>query len=181
MRPVTFLVAVLAVAPFSSVTAQEPTAVEPGKRVRVTYREPCPPNTHCVGTRPDATYMATVVSWTRDTLLLDIGRVPIDVITKLEVIRGWKLRTGDGAIIGAAFMGGLMSLAAAGACGQLSCSAGEVVRKIGYAAAIGAGIGAFIGSAFTGDRWEEVPLDQLRVSFAPQRDGRLGLGLSVRF
>ena len=108
--------------------------------------------------------MATVVSWTRDTLFLDLGRLPIDVITRLKVIRGRKLRTGDGAIIGAAFMGGLMSLAAIGACGQLSCSAGEVAGKIGYAAAIGAGIGAVIGSAFTGERWAEVPLDQLRVS-----------------
>jgi len=31
------------------------------------------------------------------------------------------------------------------------------------------------------DRWEEVPLDQLRVSFVPQLDGRFGFGLSVRF
>ncbi len=31
------------------------------------------------------------------------------------------------------------------------------------------------------DRWQEVPLDRLRVSVAPQRDGRFGLGLSVRF
>ena len=125
--------------------------------------------------------MARVVSWTRDTLFLDLGRLPIDVITRLEVIRGRKGRTAEGAIIGAGFMGGLMSLAAISACGQLSCSAGEVVRKVGFAAAIGAGIGALIGSAFTGDRWEEVPLDQLRVSVVPQRDGRFGLGLSVRF
>ena len=181
MRPVTFLVAVLAVAPLTRVTAQERTPVKVGDRVRVTYREPCPPNTRCVGTRPDATQMATVVSWTRDTLFLDLGRLPIDVITRLEVIRGRKGRTAEGAIIGAGFMGSLMSLAAISACGQLSCSAGAVVRKVGFAAAIGAGIGALIGSAFTGDRWEEVPLGQLRVSVVPQRDGRFGLGLSVRF
>ena len=31
------------------------------------------------------------------------------------------------------------------------------------------------------DRWEEVPLDRLRVSFAPQRDARFALGFSVSF
>lgn len=54
MRPVTFLVAVLVVAPLTRVTAQGPPPVKVGDRVRVTSREPCPPNTRCVGTRPDA-------------------------------------------------------------------------------------------------------------------------------
>ena len=31
------------------------------------------------------------------------------------------------------------------------------------------------------DRWEEVPLDRLGVSLGPHRDGRLGVGASVRF
>jgi hypothetical protein len=59
----------------------------------------------------------------------------------------------------------------------------------GLAPAFGAGIGAtvgFVAGLVTGlawrtDRWEEVPLDQLRVSFTPQRDGRFALGFSVRF
>ena len=46
---------------------------------------------------------------------------------------------------------------------------------------LGAVIGLIAGAASSGERWEEVPLDRLRVSVGPQRDGRLGFGLSVRF
>jgi hypothetical protein len=42
-------------------------------------------------------------------------------------------------------------------------------------------VGGIIGAFIKTDRWEEVPLDRLRVSFAPQRDGRFALGLSVAF
>ena len=48
------------------------------------------------------------------------------------------------------------------------------------AAAGGAVIGAVIGSTIAGqERWQAVPLDQLRISVAP--GGRFGLGGSVRF
>ncbi len=40
---------------------------------------------------------------------------------------------------------------------------------------------AFIGLEIQTDRWVDVPLDRLRVSVGPQRDGRYGLGASVRF
>ena len=45
----------------------------------------------------------------------------------------------------------------------------------------GALLGFIVGAMITGTRWEEVPLDRLRLQVAPQRDGRFGLGLSVRF
>ena len=54
--------------------------------------------------------------------------------------------------------------------------AGGVIGGLG-----GLVTGAFIGLAIETDRWQEVPLNHVRVSFAPQRDGRFGLGLSVRF
>jgi hypothetical protein len=46
---------------------------------------------------------------------------------------------------------------------------------------LGFGIGALIGAFVKTDRWEATPLDRLRVSFAPQRDGRFALGLSISF
>ena len=46
--------------------------------------------------------------------------------------------------------------------------------------AVGAGIGAGIGALSKTDKWEEVPLDQLRVSIVPRRDG-FALGFSVAF
>ena len=45
----------------------------------------------------------------------------------------------------------------------------------------GAGIGGLIGAFVKTDRWEAVPLDQLRVSVVPQRGGRFALGLSISF
>jgi len=41
-------------------------------------------------------------------------------------------------------------------------------------------VGAITGAFIKTDRWEEVPLDRLQVSFAPQRDG-FAVGLSVAF
>jgi hypothetical protein len=46
---------------------------------------------------------------------------------------------------------------------------------------LGVAIGAAIGSMIKTDRWEEVALDPLRVSFAPQRSGAFALELSVSF
>ena len=45
----------------------------------------------------------------------------------------------------------------------------------------GALVGALIGSAIRRSRWEVVPLERLRVSLAPQREGRFALGFSVSF
>ena len=56
------------------------------------------------------------------------------------------------------------------------------LRFLGYGA-IGSGVGLGVGTilgAPSRDRWEEVPLDRLRVSFAPKRDG-FEVGLSVAF
>ena len=41
--------------------------------------------------------------------------------------------------------------------------------------------GAVIGALIKTDRWEEIPRDRVSLSVASQRDGRFGLGLSVRF
>jgi hypothetical protein len=45
----------------------------------------------------------------------------------------------------------------------------------------GAAVGLVVGAFTKTDRWEEVPLDRLRVSIVPQRDGRFALGVSVSF
>ena len=101
---------------------------------------------------------------------------------------------GMGAIMGAGgkptIVGGLVGLGVGGAVGAVI---GLLVDEHGNdlapsdAAFMGAGFFGVIGFAvgttvgYISDRWEEVPLDRLRVSFAPQRDGRFALGLSVSF
>jgi len=47
--------------------------------------------------------------------------------------------------------------------------------------AIGAVAGGIVGYFIKTDRWEEIPLEGLRVSLAPQPDGGFALGFSVRF
>jgi len=41
--------------------------------------------------------------------------------------------------------------------------------------------GGIVGYFIKTDRWEEIPLERLRVSLTPQRDGGFALGFSVRF
>ncbi len=61
------------------------------------------------------------------------------------------------------------------------CDAGDYARAIAIFGGAGAGLGALVGLLIKTDRWEEVPLNRFRVSFAPQRDGRFALGASVSF
>ena len=155
--------------------------------------------------RPE--YGAWPVQWlTRDSLvmypeyggwLVDSVRhmpnrlaIPLASVTRLEVSRGRKSNAGRGAKIGALVLGipGVIAgLALVGRelCGGLgSCSdvGPEVVVVLGaVGAGTGALIGAVIGYAIRTERWVDLPPDQLRVNLVPQRDGRFGLGLSVRF
>jgi len=193
MRHATILVAILAFVPLASATAQVP--VRPGARVRVTGHF-CQPLYSCVGGSPQQ-YVGTLVTWEADTLVVQSNRdtlaVPVDFVTRLDVSRGRKTNTANGAGIGfllGGLVGAVIVYASYEECvpqGLFSCIgpnygpgtyalAGGVIGGFG-----GLMAGALIGSAIKTDRWQEVPLDQLRVSFGPQRDGRFGFGASVRF
>jgi hypothetical protein len=181
MRHATILVAILAFTPLASATAQ--VSIRPGERVRVT---------HLWGKS-----VGTFLAWKSDTLVFqsngDTLSVPAGLVTRLDVRRGRKTNTGKGAGIGfvlGSFTGAAILLATYEECvprGAWSCIGPDFGS--GFAAATGALIGglggvlfgAIIGSAIKTDRWREVPLHRLRVSLAPQRDERFGLGLSVEF
>ena len=184
MRPITFFVAVLAVAPLTRVTAQEPPPVKVGDRVRVshdcTYR----------GTRKRCQEdRGTVDAVKADSIVLsakkDQSRMVILIasVTRLRVVRGRRghllAGAGVGAAVGAA--AGLIAISPEGTCTG-SGNYGELCA-LAVAVSIGAGaaLGALVGALVRTERWVPVPLDQLRVSFAPQRDGRFAFGLSVRF
>ena len=47
--------------------------------------------------------------------------------------------------------------------------------------AIGGLAGGIAGNFIKTERWEEILLERLRVSLAPQGDGGFALGFSVRF
>ena len=168
MRPVTFLVAVLAVAPLLSVAAQEdpfrprrPGRVKPGDRVRVWAPE--------FGVQK---WVGTLRALRGDTLTVDKMRFAFASVTRLEVRRGGKSHALAGAAIG-----GVIG-AVSGAVGGAASCADSFVDPGGCAllgglvfGAGGALLGAVVGALAKTDRWQEVPLAFLRVSFAPHGDG----------
>ena len=200
MRHATILVAILAFVPLTSATAQVP--IRPGERVRVTYTQTCPPQTVCFGSRDRVMQIGTVISWDGDTLQLGSERrtsaqvyaqkVPRSSIIRLDVSRGQKSNGGLEAAIGllaGGTVGGLIGLTLfeePEPCKGLCFNFGPENKSEAFL--YGAVVGGFLGGAIGllegssgSDVWEEVPLDRLRLQVAPQRDGRFGLGLSVRF
>ena len=203
MRRTTILVAILAFVPLASATAQ----AQPGERVRVTQHVLC--NTICVGRLRH--YVGTFVAWKADTLVVqsngDTLSLPVNPWTRLDVSRGRKsFGAGRGGIIGGVV--GAASAAIIGAASYeepeepqpcvprdfLDCllrgprgdrisrtAADAAVQWAVVGAVVGYAIGRLLGSAIKTERWEEVPLDRLRVNLGPQRDGRFGLGASVKF
>ncbi len=180
MRPFTFLVAVLAVAPFSSVTAQEqPPPVKVGDRVRVTAPDMGIRNRDGTLRLLDTDSLVMRPEYGAPSRLV----IPLASLTRFEVRRGGKshalLGLGIGLVVGAG-VGALVGansdcnseLFGQGFCTTAAAAGGAVVGLV---------LGLVVGAAMSTDDWDEVPLDQLRVSFVPQRDGRFGLGLSVTF
>jgi hypothetical protein len=123
------------------------------------------------GLRGD-TLVVTAYSTTR--------RCPLASVTQLEVSQGKKGRVLQG--LGLGFVLGAGAGAAAGAAAD--CGDVDAVCTWG-GAGLGAGTGLLIGAlavaATRSERWEEVPLDRLRLQIAPQPNGRFGLGAWIRF
>ncbi len=195
MRHAFVLLASLAFMPLASATAQvQQPPVERGARVRVTTSppNPCPAwNTRCTRDSLPRHYVGTFVAWKGDTLVVETkGRIlalPLDSVTKLEASQGQKRNTREGALMGL-LVGGVAGAVIGAAiyeeyeCEQL-CFIDPATIPVAVAMGVvlgGVAVGATIGSLIKTDRWA-VPLDRVRVSLGPQRDGRLGLGASVRF
>ncbi len=184
MRYATILVAILAFTPLANATAQVP--VRPGARVRVTGHFCQPIYSNCVGGWPEHR-VGTFVAWKSDTLVVqsngDTVQVALMNVTRLDLHMGRKAQAYKGAVVGGLVVVVPLAIlfALAAHSDSFLPSTGEAARGLLVWGAAGAFVGALVGASTNTDRWEEVPLDQLRVSFVPQRDGRFGLGLSVRF
>jgi hypothetical protein len=167
--------------------AQGAVRVFPGTRVRVSLRAT---TTHLTRDR----IIGSLVSVQSDTLVVSehAGRadlvLPTEAIASLEVSRGRKSAAGKGAVIG------LVSGAAGGvatgliACGGGNCAEsglGDVTALLSAALGLGggltgAGIGALVGGRIHSDRWEKVPVRDLRVGLGPSGSGA-SLRVSLAF
>jgi hypothetical protein len=176
MRKRIYLPVVLLVAPLTAAVAQEqPLPIEPGVRVRVTAPD--------LGIEKQ---QATFQALSGDTLAVTADSamaLSISSVTRLDVYRGQKSNLLLGMGIGFVAGAGLGALVGAGMdCEDVGFSDESACVALGGAAGavVGLLVGTTAGLLIKSDRWEEVPLDQLRVSFVPGPDG-FALGLSVAF
>jgi len=165
MRVLTLL-AVLLLAPLTDALAQEQ-PLEPGQRVRVT-----------VPSLDVNKQKATFQGMAGDTLVLSSASYSLSGVTRFDVYSGRKSHFWAGAGIG--FLVGAAGGAVAGS--VVNCGGEDQMLCVGWGAGVfglgGAIVGGLVGAfVWKADKWEEVPLDRLRVRVVPQRGGRLGFGI----
>ncbi len=173
MRAVICLLSVPLVALSSSVTAQVP-SLEPGARVRVWAPE--------LGIEKRS---ATFQALRGDTLTAVADSTmycPLTSVTRLDVYRGRGGHARTGAAIGIGAGAVIGAVTAVIVCENAWCTVdgGVVMAGAGIGVLAGGLFGAGVGALIKTDRWEEVPLDQLRVSMVPGSEGA-ALQVSVAF
>ncbi len=171
------LSAALLVLPLTTALAQQqPPPLEPGARVRITAPD--------LGIeKQEATFQALrgdTLAVTADSAMA----LSLSSVTRLDVYRGQKSNLLLGMGIGFAAGAGLGALMDAAVDCEEDFDFSDESTCVGFAPAGGAVGGLLVGTTagllIKSDRWEEVPLDRLRVSLVPRRDG-FALGLSVAF
>ena len=172
-------------------TGEGMAAVPLGARVRVSLR-PAQPG--------EATYflrqriIGSLVNLERDKVIISEKQgspglsIPIESVMSFEVSRGRKSGAGKGAVIG------LLSGAAGGVGAALVvCGGGDCVESstdytvfvagvLGLGGALfGTGVGALVGGRIHSDRWEGVPLEDLRVGLGSSGGRVTCIRLSAAF
>ncbi len=194
MRGVAAVFTVSLVVPFSTLSAQRPPPVAVGERVRIAHS--CTTRPVASGTRTDCRQDAgTLTAVTIDSVVLrhengaTLLSLPLTSVASLDISRGKRSQFGRGALIGLGVGvagGGILGLVGGLASDHCIDDPNPCPGAFAAWGAIlgilpGLVVGGVAGAITKADRWEEIPLDRLRVSLGPQRDGRFGLGLSVRF
>ena len=173
-----FALVLITVASNSAMLAAQRTAsLTPGARVRVRFK---------ATTQPIVGILDTI---SRDTVRLGpegehaASRVAVSTIEGIDVSRGQHSNVGKGAVWGGAIVGGMgliTGVALASDQGSLvSITGGEAVELTVASTALGAGVGALIGSLVRSEKWEAVPLSTLQV--APVSLNRVAITLSLSF
>jgi hypothetical protein len=204
-KALTACLAALLVVPAVATSAQEQPSIQAGARVRVSQCHTLVLRSGALTTEC-ARYTGTLVAIAPDALEMREDRgvkgstVPRDSVTKLElrargstrtrvdVHRGTRIHPVRGAAIGFLVGGVATGIYFAIYCDPMAdrdaCGGSRTEAGLGYGAfggLIGGFFGMLFGAAIRTDRWEEVPLDQLRVQPVATLDGRLGLAALLRF
>ena len=183
MRTVLSLAALPLLIPLQSITAQQAPPIETGSRIRVTAPTVGADKLAGVCVEADATRIRVQVDDQAAPMTISLTDV-----TRLEVSQGRKSNALKGLLIGSIVgvsTGAILGLAASlTESSENPCEGNAPACAAGGAAAFGvtgALVGLGIGALTKSERWEDVPLDRLRVNIVPLRDGRFALGLSVAF
>lgn len=181
MRAVILVLAASLLAPYGGLVAQQRLPTLFNQQVRVTA--------------PECGIQSQIGSFDGmmgDTLLLAYGTSTVRCVrtsvTTLHVYSGRKSNLFRGALLGLAIGagGGAVAGAVAEASGERFCvhgcaAAGTLTAISAIVFGIqGVVIGTVAGALHRTDRWEEIPLNQLPVSFAARRDG-FSVGVAVSF
>jgi len=177
MPTIILLAAILASAASGTIAAQDTVRLEPGQRVRVTA--PTISRAPIVG----------VGHMEADTLVVETDGRTLHFarasLTRVDVNHGQKSNVGKGALFGFLIGAGVGAVAL----GSNDYCTLEVSPAAGSCALIGAGVGG-VGGLLVGtvagaliktDRWRELPLDRLRVSFIHARLRPFAVAMSVSF
>jgi hypothetical protein len=177
MRLVKLVVMSLTVAPLVTISSQELPPLKPGDRIRAT-----------ASTLSPSPLVGTVVAFEANSLMVQRGtgtrRLSLASLTRLEMSQGRRSHAALGAGIGLLVGAGVGAVIGSG-CKAIIVPVSSEGGCIAVGAAVIGGAGALVG-AVTGalvrtERWAEVPLDRLRVSFTSDRGGALKIRASLRF
>jgi hypothetical protein len=195
MRVPSFVALVLLCAPRIPLLAQQQApSLEPGARLRLTY--PCPREGAPAASQARSACRSegTLVRLHADTIALAAAGASVShglsAVSRVEVSRGYRTHrlpaAGAGFLLGAGVTfvvlnsGGSTSLCNQSA-NQDAMSPGECLGLTALGSVVGAGLGALVGGWIRTERWDDVPVERLRVSLGPQRDRLLGLSVAVAF
>ena len=173
---------------------QEPaTGLDAGSRVRLTF--PCELASPSYSESADRTCRSdgrlTLVSG--DTIMIaardSMWVYDLNEVSRVEVSRGrkshWLAGAGIGFVVGAATA--YVALSSGGSTSTCDQSANQDAVSVGECIALaalvggvpGAGLGAVAGLFIRSERWQDVPVDRLRVSIGPEPGGWFKLAISI--
>lgn len=179
--------AVLALVPCATMSGQQQeSAVQSGARVRITAP--------CSFTAGDCRFEGSLARIGADTITLTVFGSPVhrslSTVRRLEVSRGRRshrlLGAGLGFVVGAGVTyvvlrsGGSTALCNQSA-NQDAIGTRECIALAALGGAAGAGLGALAGGMIKSERWEDVPIERLRVGLWRPPGSAVGLAAAVAF